>query len=55
MMEAKVANVQTSGAEVVVIGEPGCLMNVGGGLRKIGSPVRAMHLIEILASDGGAQ
>lgn len=53
MMEVKVANVQASGAEVVVIGEPGCLMNVAGGLRKIGSPVRAMHLIEILASRGG--
>lgn len=53
MMEAKVANVQASGAEVVVVGEPGCLMNVSGGLHKIGSPVRAMHLIEILASGGG--
>ena len=55
MMEAKVANVQASGAEFVVIGEPGCLMNVSGGLHKIGSPVRAVHLIEILASDGGAR
>jgi len=53
MMEAKIANVQASGAEVVVIGEPGCLMTVSGGLRKSGSPVRAMHLIEILASNGG--
>jgi L-lactate dehydrogenase complex protein LldE len=52
MMEAKIANVQASGAEIVVISEPGCLMNVSGGLRKIGSPVRAMHLIEILASNG---
>jgi L-lactate dehydrogenase complex protein LldE len=55
MMEAKVANVQASGAEVVVISEPGCLMNVGGGLHKVGSPIRAMHLIEILASDGGVR
>lgn len=55
MMEAKVANVRASGAQVVVISEPGCLMNVSGGLHKVGSPVRAMHLIEILASDGGAR
>jgi L-lactate dehydrogenase complex protein LldE len=55
MMEAKVKNVQASGAEFVVIGEPGCLMNVAGGLHKVGSPVRAVHLIEILASDGGAR
>jgi len=55
MMEAKVANVLTSGAEVVVISEPGCLMNVGGGLHKARLPVRAMHLIEVLAADGGAR
>ena len=55
MMEAKVKNVQASGAEFVVIGEPGCLMNVAGGLRKVGSPVRAMHWIEILASGGDAR
>lgn len=55
MMEAKVANVQASGAEVVVISEPGCLMNVGGGLHKAGSPVRAMHLIEVLASEGSTR
>jgi len=50
MMEDKVANIQASGADVVVIGEPGCLMNIAGGLQKINSPVKAMHLIEILAS-----
>ena len=55
MMEDKLKHVQASGAEFVVIGEPGCLMNVSGGLHKIGSPVRAMHLIEILASDKGAR
>jgi L-lactate dehydrogenase complex protein LldE len=50
MMADKVANIQASGADVVVIGEPGCLMNIAGGLQKINSPVKAMHLIEILAS-----
>ncbi len=50
MMEAKVKNIQASGAEVVVIGEPGCLMNIAGGLEKVGSPIRAMHLIEVLAA-----
>jgi L-lactate dehydrogenase complex protein LldE len=50
MMENKVRNIQASGAEVVVVGEPGCLMNIAGGLHKAGSPVRAMHLIQVLAS-----
>jgi L-lactate dehydrogenase complex protein LldE len=50
MMGAKVRNVVASGAEVVVVGEPGCLMNIAGGLHKIGSKVRPMHLIEVLAA-----
>lgn len=50
MMEDKVRHIEASGAEVVVVGEPGCLMNIAGGLNKVGSSVRAMHLIEVLAS-----
>ena len=54
MMEAKVRNIEAAGAEVVVVGEPGCLMNIAGGLAKVGSRVRAMHLIQVLAA-GGAE
>lgn len=50
MMRAKVKNIQASGAEYVVAGEPGCLMNIAGGLEKQGAPVKAVHLIQILAS-----
>jgi L-lactate dehydrogenase complex protein LldE len=53
MMEAKLRNVEASGAEAVVAGDAGCLMNIGGGLRKAGSSVRAMHLIEVLAATEG--
>ncbi len=52
MMEAKVRSIQASGAEVVVACDAGCLMNIAGGLRKAGSPIRAMHLIDILAAEG---
>lgn len=52
MMEAKVRNILASGAEAVVACDAGCLMNIGGGLRKAGSEVRALHLIEVLGSDG---
>jgi len=31
--------------------EPGCLMNIAGGLRKAGSSIRAMHIVDLLASD----
>jgi Fe-S oxidoreductase len=30
--------------------EPGCLMNVAGGLHKVGSSIRAMHIIDLLAT-----
>ena len=50
MMENKVKNIITSGADTVVTCEPGCLMNISGGLHKAGSSVRAMHIIDLLSS-----
>ncbi|MBI4787053.1 MAG: (Fe-S)-binding protein [Chloroflexi bacterium] len=50
MMEAKVSNIEASGAEYVVVGEPGCLMNIAGGLVKVGARVKPVHLIQILAA-----
>jgi len=52
MLADKVRNIQASGAEYVVVGEPGCLMNIAGGLQKIGSAVAAVHMIEVLAARG---
>ncbi len=50
MMENKVKDIVASGADTVVICEPGCLMNVAGGLHKLGSSIHAMHIIDLLAS-----
>jgi L-lactate dehydrogenase complex protein LldE len=50
MMENKVKNIIASQAETVVMCEPGCLMNVAGGLHKAGSSIRAMHIIDLLAA-----
>jgi len=50
MMENKVKCVLASGADTLVTCEPGCLMNVAGGLHKAGSNIRAMHIIDLLAS-----
>jgi len=49
MMETKVKNIIASGADTVVTCEPGCLMNIAGGLHKAGSDIRAMHIIDLLA------
>jgi L-lactate dehydrogenase complex protein LldE len=51
MMENKVNHILASGADTVVMCEPGCLMNIAGGLQNAGSKVRAMHIIDILASN----
>ncbi len=53
MMEAKVRSIEQSGAEAVVACDAGCLMNIAGGLRKTNSPVRALHMIEVLTADRG--
>jgi L-lactate dehydrogenase complex protein LldE len=50
MMQAKVDHIRESGAEYIVVNEPGCLMNIAGGLNKIGSPIKPVHLIQVLAS-----
>ena len=54
MMEAKVRAIESTGAEVVAVGDAGCLMNIAGGLRQAGSATRAMHLIEVLTAGRGA-
>ncbi len=52
MMEAKVKNIEASGAEYIVVGEPGCLMNIAGGLTRTGSRVKPIHLVQVLAAGG---
>lgn len=44
----KVAAVLRSGAEVVATGNPGCIMQIGGGLRLAGSRVPVLHPVELL-------
>jgi L-lactate dehydrogenase complex protein LldE len=50
MMENKVRNIIASGADTVTLCEPGCLMNIAGGLHKAGSAIRVMHIIDLLSS-----
>ena len=52
MMEAKVRHIEASGADAVIACDAGCLMNIAGGLKKVNSPIKALHLIQVLASHG---
>ena len=49
MLDAKIENILASGADAVCACDASCLMHIGGGLRRRGSHVRAVHLAEVLA------
>jgi L-lactate dehydrogenase complex protein LldE len=46
----KVAHAVESGAEYLVAADNSCLMHIGGTARRQGSPIKTIHLAEILAS-----
>jgi L-lactate dehydrogenase complex protein LldE len=50
MLADKMWNVVGTGAEIVTAADSSCLMHIGGGLSRLQSGVRAVHLAEILAS-----
>jgi L-lactate dehydrogenase complex protein LldE len=50
MLDEKLAAIEASGADSVCACDSSCLMHIGGGLRRRGSSVRAVHLAEVLAS-----
>ncbi|HEU5173459.1 MAG TPA: heterodisulfide reductase-related iron-sulfur binding cluster [Gemmatimonadaceae bacterium] len=48
VLEPKLAHIAETGAELVATGNPGCLMQIGAGLRMTGASARAVHPIELL-------
>ncbi|MFC4640338.1 (Fe-S)-binding protein [Deinococcus hohokamensis] len=50
MLADKVANVMSTKAEACTAGDNSCLMHIGGGLSRLQSGTRTVHLAEILAS-----
>lgn len=49
LLERKVGNIQATEADVVVTGNPGCLMQIQAGLRQSGLPMKAVHTMDLLA------
>ena len=49
MAADKAHNIIASGADTVVGCDMGCLMNIQGTLSRMGSPVKALHIAQILA------
>ncbi|MFE9773506.1 (Fe-S)-binding protein [Streptomyces sp. NPDC005931] len=50
MLQDKVRNVLSTGADVCTAGDSSCLMHIGGGLSRIKAGTRTLHLAQILAS-----
>ena len=51
MVSKKAADIEATGAELLLCGDLGCLMNMAGRLQRLGSRVTARHVAEILAGD----
>lgn len=51
MLDAKITDLEASGAEVVCGGDVSCLMHIAGGLHRRGSTIKTRHVAEILAGD----
>ncbi|MFG1650113.1 (Fe-S)-binding protein [Micromonospora sp. NPDC049275] len=50
MLADKMRHVLSTGADVCAAGDVSCLMHIGGGLSRLRTGVRTVHLAEILAS-----
>jgi L-lactate dehydrogenase complex protein LldE len=48
MLDRKIANVEDTGASLIVSCDAGCVTNINGGLRRRGKHQRAVHIAEIL-------
>jgi L-lactate dehydrogenase complex protein LldE len=51
MVSNKIENTQATGADLLLAGDLGCLMNMAGRLKRIGSGVQVRHVAEVLAGD----
>ncbi|NNG04489.1 MAG: (Fe-S)-binding protein [Inquilinus sp.] len=49
MVEEKAADIVGTGADTLLAGDLGCLLNMAGKLKRQGAPVRVRHVAEVLA------
>jgi glycolate oxidase iron-sulfur subunit len=54
VLAPKLANIADTRASLVATGNPGCLMQIGAGLRQVGSAVRVVHPVDLLDASYGA-
>ncbi|AMA73911.1 MULTISPECIES: (Fe-S)-binding protein [Aneurinibacillus] len=52
MVDEKIKHIEETGANVLIGSDMGCLMNIGGRLRRSGKEIQVMHVAEVLARGG---
>ena len=55
VLDPKLANIANTGARFVATGNPGCLMQIGAGLRRSGSKASAVHPVDLLDASYAAR
>jgi len=53
VLEPKLAHIANTKADLVATGNPGCLMQIGAGLRREGSDTRVIHPVDLLDASYG--
>jgi len=53
MVEEKARAAMATGADMLLAGDMGCLLNIAGRLRRMGSTMEVRHVAEVLAGDTG--
>jgi glycolate oxidase iron-sulfur subunit len=49
LLNRKIANIQATETDLVVTGNPGCLMQIRAGLQQRGLPTKVVHTVDLLA------
>ena len=53
MLEDKLQAIDRAGVDAVIANDAGCLMHMGGAMRRKGMRTRPMHIAELLANQEG--
>jgi L-lactate dehydrogenase complex protein LldE len=51
MLDKKIKHIKATGADTLIAGDLGCLMNMAGKLKREGSTIQVRHIAEVLAGD----
>jgi glycolate dehydrogenase iron-sulfur subunit len=55
VLAPKISHIELTGASLVATGNPGCLMQIGAGMRRAGLSARTIHPVELLDASYAAQ